>query len=153
MPPRLLALLASPLAGSGRSRHSVGGASAAAGPGEHVAIDLAPSSPARPIRCAPGRAFAGFPMHAAGHGHDRRLIHGDPARDPAVGGAGIHEHTTPVRVTPAFRPAEEPSGLLRPSVSLDRRSRVGMVIVGGEGGATEGLSLRVGPSGSAGADR
>ena len=77
-------------------------------------------------------------LYAAGHDHNLQILQGaNGAKNLAVSGAGIYDHSTDVIRIPSVRYASEESGFLRMSVMRDGRVRMAAVVVDRDGDVRE----------------
>jgi hypothetical protein len=89
------------------------------------------------------RAFQGNAplVHAAGHEHNLQLLRGTGAHYQVVSGAGIYNHTTPVRAIPGTLYARRASGWTTIAFLRDGRVRVAYRTVDAEGTIKEEFSM------------
>ncbi len=97
----------------------------------------------RRMSAALTRAFSDHPplAYAAGHEHNLQVLRRDPARYLIVSGGGIYGHTTPVRAITGVQYARRASGYVRLTFLQDRRVRLAVMVVDGQGKASEDFSM------------
>ena len=91
------------------------------------------------------RGFAVNPpmAYAAGHEHNLQVLRRNPARYLLVSGAGIYNHTTPVRAITGTRYTRRASGYMRLTFLRDGRVRLAAIVVDAQGEGREDFSLYV----------
>jgi hypothetical protein len=89
------------------------------------------------------RAFAEHPplVYAAGHEHNLQLLRADPARYQVVSGAGIYNHSTPVRALRSTLYANRASGWASLAFLRDGRVRLAFHVVQADGSVSEDFSM------------
>jgi hypothetical protein len=97
----------------------------------------------RTLIAAMVRAFAGNAplIHAAGHEHNLQLLRGTGAHYQVISGAGIFNHTTPVRAIPGTLYARRASGWTTIAFLRDGRVRMAYRTVDAQGTITEEFSM------------
>jgi hypothetical protein len=97
----------------------------------------------RTLIAAMVRAFQGNAplIHAAGHEHNLQLLRGTGAHYQVVSGAGIFNHTTPVRAIPGTLYARRASGWTTIAFLRDGRVRLAYRTVDAEGTIREEFSM------------
>jgi hypothetical protein len=97
----------------------------------------------RALIAALSRAFAEHPplVYAAGHEHNLQLLRQSPARYLVVSGAGIYNHTTPLRALRGTLYARRASGWATLAFLRDGRVRMSFQVVDAEGRLSEDFSM------------